>query len=91
MRTLIAIILKKVFYKIIFYMFKDIISAPRMFKDPRITSNGKYRYRLIDMHHWETESAYNDCQEMSNFVMLPVKAKIRVNSKVDIFTEETRA
>ena len=28
-------------------MFKDIISAPRMFKDPRIMSNGKYRYRLI--------------------------------------------
>ena len=30
-------------------MFKDIISAPRIFKDPRITSNGKYRYRLIDI------------------------------------------
>ena len=28
-------------------MFKDIISPPRIFKDPRITSNGKYRYRLL--------------------------------------------
>ena len=30
-------------------MFKDINSAPRIFKDPRITSNGKYRYRLVEV------------------------------------------
>ena len=67
-------------------MFKDIISAPRMFKDPRITSKGKYRYRLLLTYQGKLSLFYFISHYLANNFIHKNKNRYRIREPLDLLT-----